>query len=61
MQLAKVDWRDPILLAEQPKAAAIGLAEYSMLDDQSRVAIAERDRQQYVAWLNYGSWLDEDS
>ena len=61
VELARVDWRDAILLAEQPEAAAIGLAEYSTFDDESRAAIDERDRRQYVAWLNYAAWRDEDS
>lgn len=58
VELAKVDWRDPIVRAEQPEAWAMGLAEYATLDDQSREAIAERDRGQYAAWLNYGAWLN---
>ena len=61
VELAKVDWRDPIVLAEQPEAWAIGLAEYATLDDQSRAAIAERDERQYAAWLNYGAWLNGNS
>lgn len=61
VELAKVDWREPIVLAEQPEAWAVGLAEYATLDDQSRAAIAERDRSQYAAWLNYGAWLNENS
>lgn len=61
VELAKVDWRDPIVLAEQPEAWAVGLAEYATLDDQSRAAIAERDQRQYAAWLNYGAWLNGNS
>lgn len=55
VELAKVDWREPIVLAEQPEAWAVGLAEYATLDDQSRAAIAERDQRQYAAWLNSAS------
>lgn len=51
VQTAKSDWRDVIMAAESPELMRIGVVEYDRLDEQSRAALAARDRQQYLDWL----------
>lgn len=52
LQRAKIDWRDVIAEAENPEAMSMGVVEFERLDEKSRTAIATRDRQQYLDWLN---------
>ena len=51
VQTAKSDWRDVIVAAETPEFMRLGVVDYDRLDEQSRAAVAARDRQQYLDWL----------
>ena len=52
IQTAKSDWRDVILFAESPEFMRTGIVEFYRRDERSQAAVTQRDRQQYVAWLN---------
>lgn len=54
VRAAKFDWRDVINEAEYPEATNFGFAEYDELDKKAQQEIEERDREQYLAWLNEG-------
>ena len=46
VEIANVDWRDPLLLAEYP-----GGAEHFSTCESIPAKVRVRDRQQYVEWL----------
>lgn len=50
--IAKIDWRDVIGPAETPEFMRTTVTEFYQLDKQSQAAINQRDRQQYLDWLN---------
>ena len=52
VQVAKTDWRDVLLAAEQPEALGVGLVHYSELTVNERREIDTRDREQYDLWLH---------
>lgn len=52
IHLAKTDWRDVLLAAEQPEALKFGLVNYTKLTADKRDEIDARDRQQYDLWLH---------
>jgi hypothetical protein len=51
LDVARVDWRDVLLLAETPEAVEFGLLNVGKLDPQSRAALEARDKKQYDDWL----------
>jgi hypothetical protein len=51
VDLAKRDWRDVLVFAEQPEAFEMGFVDYSHLAPAKRAEIDARDRQQYDSWL----------
>jgi hypothetical protein len=55
IEVAKEDWRDVLNAAEYPEASSKSLAEFSMLDEESRRDLEARDRLQYEEWLRGGS------
>ena len=55
IDVAKIDWRDVLGMAEQPEAFKLSLVALSKLDAESRAALNARDRKQYDEWLHNGS------
>jgi len=51
VDVARIDWRDVLVFAEQPEAFKMGLVEYSDLAPAKKAEIDARDRQQYDLWL----------
>jgi hypothetical protein len=51
LHVAKSDWRDVLLAAEQPEALRVGLVAYSELPPNRRLEIDQRDREEYESWL----------
>jgi hypothetical protein len=51
LDVAKNDYRDVLAWAEYPDAMRLSVAETDALDTQSRRELEERDRQQYLVWL----------
>jgi len=52
IDVARRDWRDVLLTAEQPEALNIGLVDYSQLPADRRREIDAQDREQYELWLS---------
>jgi len=48
---ARIDWRDVLNAAEYPEASR-DLSAYHKLDQASREMVDQRDRQQYLDWLD---------
>lgn len=51
LDVAKTDYRDVLAWAEYPNAMRLSVAETDALGAEGRGELAQRDLQQYLAWL----------
>lgn len=49
---AKSDWRDVLAWAEYPRQISISAARYNAKTAAQKQEIRDKDRQQYLDWLN---------
>jgi hypothetical protein len=51
LDVAIVDWRDVLAMAEEPEAFKLSVVALIKLDADSRAALNARDKKQYDDWL----------
>lgn len=52
IKVAKADYRDVLMPAEYPLAQKVGWTEMEKMDSQSVEQLRQKDREQYLEWLN---------
>ena len=52
LKMAKGDFRDVLSLAEYPLAHKVGWTEIRKMDSQTVEQLRQKDREQYLEWLN---------
>lgn len=51
VRMAKTDYRDVLAYAEYPEEMRLGFVRMRQLSQEEAVAVRQRDREQYLAWL----------